>query len=236
MSPTGPEEGNGGLAPLQAALWGPPLPVDAPAVRAGAGPVAAPPARPDLSQLRRAALACTRCPLAAGRTQVVWGEGPEDARLMLVGEGPGATEDATGRPFVGAAGQLLDRILDAAGFARQEVYITNTVLCRPPGNRAPTDAEVEACRPYLQARLEVIRPDLVVLLGASAARAVLGPQTRISRDRGRVVDRNGQRFLATFHPAALLRDPSRKRAVWEDFQVARDLVRGRSAPDLRPRP
>lgn len=179
----------------------------------------------DLHALREAAQACTACPLAKTRHSVVFGEGDAHARLMFVGEAPGQQEDLAGRPFVGAAGQLLDRILEAAGIRREEVYITNTVMCRPPGNRVPTPEERAACRPFFAAKMAYVRPDLVVLLGATAAQSVLGPEIRITRDRGRIVERDGIRYLATFHPAALLRDPSKKRPVWLDIQRVRDLYR-----------
>ncbi|MDI3299524.1 MAG: uracil-DNA glycosylase [Bacillota bacterium] len=181
--------------------------------------------------MRGAALGCTYCPLRAGCRGVVFGEGDPAARLVLVGEGPGATEDELGRPFVGRAGELLDRILEAAGFPRPSVFITNVVMCRPPGNRTPSEAEMAACRPWLEAKLELIRPDLVVALGSTAARALVDPAARITRLRGQWVERRGRRILPTYHPAALLRDPSKKREVWSDFQAVRDAYRA-----LPPRP
>jgi len=179
----------------------------------------------DLGALRAAAQTCTACPLAKTRHTVVFGEGDERARLVFVGEAPGQQEDVAGRPFVGAAGQLLNRILEAAGIRREEVYITNTVMCRPPGNRVPTPEERAACRPFFTAKMAHIRPDLVVLLGATAAQSILGPDIRITRDRGRIVERDGIRYMPTFHPAALLRDPSKKRPMWLDIQRVRDLYR-----------
>jgi uracil-DNA glycosylase family 4 len=187
-----------------------------------------------LSVLRRQAAGCTACPLAQGRHSVVFGEGDPHARLMLVGEAPGQQEDEQGRPFVGAAGQLLDRILAAADIARGEVFITNTVMCRPPGNRVPTEEERATCRPYFDRKMALIRPRLVVLLGATAAQQVLGPDVRITRDRGRPVERDGVTYVPTFHPAALLRDPAKKRPVWEDMQRVRDMYR--SLPDAPPPP
>lgn len=178
-----------------------------------------------LAALRTRAQSCTACPLAERRSHVVFGEGDPGARLMFVGEAPGQQEDAQGRPFVGAAGQLLDRILEAAGIARDEVFITNTVMCRPPGNRVPTDEERATCRPFFDAKMAAIAPSIVVLLGATAAQAVLGPQIRITRDRGRVIERDGVRYVPTFHPAALLRDPAKKRPVWEDMKMVRDMYR-----------
>jgi uracil-DNA glycosylase family 4 len=179
----------------------------------------------DLSALRLRAESCRACPLSRGRNRVVFGEGDPHARLAFVGEAPGEQEDLQGRPFVGAAGQLLDRILAAAGIARSEVYITNTVMCRPPGNRVPTEEERAACRPFFDAKMRLIAPRIVVLLGATAAQSVLGPGVRITRDRGRAVEREGVTYVPTFHPAALLRDPSKKRPVWEDIQRVRDMYR-----------
>jgi DNA polymerase len=152
---------------------------------------------------------------------VVFGEGDPDATILLLGEGPGRTEDELGRPFVGTAGQLLDKILLAVGFSREEVYITNTVLCRPPGNRSPLPEEVAACRVWLDERLAVMDPRIIVCLGASAAQALIGSDLRITRDRGRWYRRGGARVMPTFHPAALLRDPSKKRDVWEDMKAVR---------------
>ena len=184
----------------------------------------------DLEALRREAMRCTACPLARTRTQVVFGEGNDKADLLFLGEAPGRQEDTQGRPFVGAAGQVLDRILAAADIARQEVYITNTVMCRPPGNRVPTPEERAACRPFLDAKIREIRPSIVVLLGATAAQSVLGPDLRISRDRGRILEEDGIRYMPTFHPAALLHDPSKKVPVWQDIQKVRDLYRGPGVP------
>ncbi len=178
-----------------------------------------------LSALGGVAQGCARCGLRAGCRGVVFGEGDAHARLCLIGEGPGATEDELGRPFVGRAGELLDRILAAAGFHREEVYISNVVLCRPPGNRIPTDDEISTCRPYLERRLELIAPDIVVLLGATPLRALLGPRARITQERGRWLRLDGRWVMPTYHPAYLLRNPSRKAEAWEDFQMVRDLHR-----------
>lgn len=175
-----------------------------------------------LEELAEEARACRRCGLRSGCRGVVFGEGDAGAAIMFVGEGPGATEDEMGRPFVGPAGQLLDRILAAAGFHRSDVYITNTVLCRPPGNRAPHPDEAAACREWFERRLAVIQPSIIVCLGASAAQALLGNELRITRDRGRWHDYRGIKAMPTFHPAALLRDPAKKRDVWEDIKAVRD--------------
>lgn len=195
-----------------------------------------------LQALAEAARACRRCGLRTGCRGVVFGEGDPEARIMFVGEGPGATEDELGRPFVGPAGRLLDRILAAAGFERGDVYITNTVLCRPPGNRAPHPDEAQACREWFERRLAIIRPAILVCLGASAARSLLGDDLRITRDRGRWHLYSGIRTMPTFHPAALLRDPSKKREVWDDIQAVRaeyerlgDSAAGYAVPPVRPR-
>lgn len=179
----------------------------------------------DLESLAAEAARCARCGLRSGCRGVVFGEGNPRAAVMLVGEGPGATEDELGRPFVGRAGELLDRILAAAGFRRAEVYITNVVMCRPPGNRTPTDAEMAACLPFLRAKLRLIRPRIVVCLGATAARALIHPAARITQVRGRWHVKDGVHVMPTYHPAALLRDPSKKRPAWEDFQMIRDKCR-----------
>lgn len=178
-----------------------------------------------LAELEALAAGCRRCQLRAGARQVVFGEGDPRACLMLVGEGPGATEDELGRPFVGRAGELLDRILAAAGFRRQEVYITNVVMCRPPGNRVPTDGEMASCLPYLRAKIRLIRPRVLVCLGSTAARALIHPRARITQVRGRWLERDGMAVTATYHPAALLRDPGKKRPVWEDFKKVREAYR-----------
>lgn len=174
-----------------------------------------------LAELATLALDCTTCGLRGGCTQVVFGEGDPRADIIFIGEGPGETEDQLGRPFVGRAGQLLDRILIASGFRREEVYIANVVKCRPPGNRQPTPAETGACLPWLEAQIRLIAPRFLVALGASAAQTLLDPKLRITAARGRWYDRDGIRCLPTFHPAALLRDMSKKRPVWEDMKKLR---------------
>lgn len=160
------------------------------------------------------------------------GEGNLRALLMLVGEAPGAREDELGRPFVGAAGELLNRILQAAGFKREEVYITNVVKCRPPGNRLPTPDEVQACRPYLEIQVELVSPKIIVCLGALATQVLIAPGARITRLRGQWIQKDGIYYLPTFHPAALLRDESKKRPVWEDFKRVRALYRELSTVQL----
>lgn len=180
----------------------------------------------DMEALEPLVRACARCGLRAGCTQVVFGDGNPRAKLMLIGEGPGGDEDRIGRPFVGRAGQLLDRILAACGFSRERhVYIANIVKCRPPGNRAPTEDERAACLPHLRAQLRIVNPPLVVLLGATALQALIDPKARITRMRGQWIEREGRLYMPTYHPAALLRNPSLKRDVWEDFKGVIDRYR-----------
>jgi DNA polymerase len=169
---------------------------------------------------------CTRCKLhALGRTQVVFGVGSPTARLMFVGEAPGADEDRLGEPFVGRAGQLLTKIIEAIGLTRADVYIANVIKCRPPGNRNPEPDEVGTCEPFLFEQIDIIRPRVIVALGTFAAHALLGTDAPISRLRGRVHDyRGGSTLIATFHPAFLLRSPERKRDVWEDMKKVRALL------------
>lgn len=176
-------------------------------------------------EIYQAVETCGACPLRAGCTQTVPGEGDPHAKLMLIGEGPGAEEDRQGRPFVGASGQLLDKMLAAIGLAREQVYIANIVKCRPPHNRVPAPDEAAACLPYLRAQTALIRPKVIVLLGATAARYTVSPDIRITRDRGKWVERKGIWMMPTFHPSALLRDPSLKRAAWVDFQAVRDKLK-----------
>jgi uracil-DNA glycosylase len=168
---------------------------------------------------------CTRCKLhTQGRRQIVFGVGNPDADLMFVGEAPGADEDVQGIPFVGRAGQLLTKIIEAIGLQRSDVYIANVIKCRPPGNRNPEQDEVETCEPFLFQQIDVIKPKVVVALGTFAARALLRTLDPISRLRGRVYDYRGAKLIPTFHPAYLLRNPSSKREVWEDMKLVRRLL------------
>ena len=171
-----------------------------------------------LEELKKTCLGCNLCQLRGGCARVVFGDGNSRARLMLIGEAPGADEDRAGIPFVGRAGQLLDRILTAAEIDREKVFITNIVKCRPPGNRIPLQPEVEACLPYLKKQIELIDPQIIVCLGALATKTLINKSAAITRDRGKWHNIDGRRVIATFHPAALLRDPSRKKDVWEDFK------------------
>ena len=164
---------------------------------------------------------CEQCGLCRGIHHKVPGQGDASADLMFIGEGPGADEDMQGLAFVGKAGQLLTKMIAAIGLRREQVYICNVVKCRPPENRVPTPQEAAACLPFLRQQFLLVRPKVIVLLGATAARAVLGDQTRITRDRGRWVEKKGVFFMPTYHPAALLRDESKKRDAWHDLQAIR---------------
>ncbi|MDX1578547.1 MAG: uracil-DNA glycosylase, partial [Gemmatimonadota bacterium] len=167
---------------------------------------------------------CTRCPLHASRENAVFGEGNPEARVVCVGEAPGAREDATGRPFVGRAGQLLDRLLKTIGLPRDSVYICNVLKSRPPGNRDPLPDEVAACSPYLVRQLALIRPEVVIAFGAFAARTLLETKSALGRLRGRVHEYAGYPVVVTYHPAALLRNPGWTRPTWEDLQIVRRLL------------
>jgi uracil-DNA glycosylase family 4 len=162
---------------------------------------------------------CRRCRLAAGRTHIVFGEGDPHAKLVFVGEGPGYEEDQQGRPFVGAAGQLLTKIIQAIGLSREQVYICNIVKSRPPGNRTPLPDEIEACAPFVERQIAAIKPDFICALGAVAAQRILRTTQPISRLRGRLHDYHGMKVLPTYHPAYLLRNPDKKRDVWEDMKL-----------------
>ncbi len=165
---------------------------------------------------------CTRCGLCEGRTQVVNTFGNPKARLMFVGEAPGADEDAQGKPFVGRAGQLLTKMIEAMGMKREEVIIGNVNRCRPPGNRQPTLEEAAICRPFLFREIAAIQPEIIVVMGNTALRNLLEVREGISRVRGKFQDFRGIKVMPTFHPAYLLRDPSKKRETWEDLKMVRD--------------
>jgi len=181
--------------------------------------------REALKELLMTARACRRCAeLAATRTTVVFGAGNADADLMFVGEAPGADEDIQGIPFVGRAGQLLTKIIEAINLSRNDVYIANVIKCRPPGNRNPEQDEVDTCEPFLFQQIDVIKPKVIVALGTFAARALLRTLDPISRLRGRVYDYRGAKLIPTFHPAFLLRNPASKREVWEDMKLVRKLL------------
>ena len=163
---------------------------------------------------------CTRCALHKGRNKLVFGDGNPAARLMFVGEGPGADEDAQGLPFVGKAGQLLNNMITAMGLKREEVYIANVVKCRPPGNRVPEQEEGATCSPFLFRQIDVVRPQVLVALGATAATWLLGARQPLAGLRGRVHAVRGTQLIVTYHPAYLLRDPRQKKEAWADLQIA----------------
>src|SRR5262245_41426858 len=168
---------------------------------------------------------CRRCKLCSlGRSQIVFGVGNPKARLMFVGEAPGEDEDKKGEPFVGRAGQLLTKIIEAIGMTRDQVYIANVIKCRPPGNRNPEPDEVASCEPFLFRQIDVIRPKVIVPLGKFAAQSLLKTMDPITRLRGRQFDYRGAVLIPTFHPAYLLRNPSAKREVWEDMKKVRGIL------------
>jgi uracil-DNA glycosylase len=200
-------------------------------VAADAGAAPAVPAADVLSSLRQEiGPDCTRCKLhTLGRRQVVFGVGSAQARLMFVGEAPGEDEDRQGEPFVGRAGQLLNKIIEAIGMTREQVYIANVIKCRPPGNRNPEPDEVETCEPFLFRQIAAIQPRVIVPLGKFATQSLLRTTEPITKLRGRVFEFRGASLLPTFHPAYLLRNPPAKREVWEDMKKVRDLLKASEA-------
>jgi DNA polymerase len=177
-----------------------------------------------LAALAREAGACERCRLSRGRSHVVFGTGDPNADLMFIGEGPGAEEDRQGLPFVGPAGELLNKIIQAIGLTRERVYIANVVKCRPPGNRDPQPDEAAACRPFLERQIDLVQPEVIVALGRVAAQALLGTDQPLGRMRGRWTTVRGVPTMVTYHPAALLRNAAWKRPTWEDMQLVRDRL------------
>lgn len=174
-----------------------------------------------LEAIRAELVECNRCPLATqGRHTIVFGDGDPNARLMFVGEGPGADEDAQGLPFVGRAGKLLNNMIAAMGLQRGEVYIANVVKCRPPGNRTPEPIEANTCMPFLWRQIDVIRPEVIVALGSTAATYLLGRKASLASLRGRIHNVRGCKLIVTYHPAYLLRDPRQKGEAWKDLQIA----------------
>ncbi len=189
---------------------------------------------PELLAVRTGLGDCRRCKLAGGRTTLVFGVGAPNAELMFVGEGPGADEDLQGEPFVGKAGQLLTRMIEAMGYRRDQVYIANVVKCRPPGNRNPEPDEIEACEPFLRAQIAAVRPKVIVALGKFAAHTLLRSTVPITRLRGTWSEYQGVKLMPTFHPAYLLRSPQEKSKAWEDLkQVLSALGRRPAPPDGR---
>ena len=167
---------------------------------------------------------CLKCDLSKGRTNVVFGRGNEKASLMFVGEGPGEQEDLKGQPFVGPAGKLLDLLLRAQGIKDEDYYIANIVKCRPPKNRVPTDEEANECIPYLRKQVAVIRPKIIVCLGATAMKYIIDPNAKITQIRGEWIERKGCSIMPTFHPAALLRDMSKKPLMWQDIKKVKQRL------------
>ncbi len=199
-------------------------PVETPAAQAPEAETVRAIAAETLEPVEAEALSCVACRLHETRTKVVFGVGNPDARLMFIGEGPGRDEDLQGEPFVGRAGQLLTKIIQAMGYQREDVYIANAVKCRPPQNRDPQADEVAACRHFLMRQVALVEPEIIVLLGRSAVGAVLGLSAPLSRLRGTFRDWNGAQVMCTYHPAYLLRTPSAKGLVWEDMQLVRDRL------------
>jgi len=167
---------------------------------------------------------CQRCKLCSTRTHIVFGSGNPKAKLVFVGEAPGADEDAQGLPFVGRAGQLLTKIIESISLSRQEVYICNVIKCRPPNNRFPEKDEIAACYPFLVRQLEVISPKVICCLGAAAAQTILKTKSSVGWIRGRFQDYRGAKLIVTYHPAYLLRNPDAKRVVWEDMKKIKALL------------
>lgn len=169
--------------------------------------------------LKREILNCHKCSLAKSRNNVIFGEGNSHAPVLIIGEAPGRDEDLQGRPFVGNSGQLLDKILDACGFNRtQHVFISNIIKCRPPGNRVPLPEEIEKCKPFLLQQIQIIDPKILILLGATALKNLVGPESKITKIRGNWINWENRLAMPVYHPSALLRNPGLKRDTWEDFK------------------
>ncbi len=179
----------------------------------------------ELKKLEEELRECTKCELCNGRTNVVFGTGSADAVLMFVGEAPGHYEDVQGEPFVGKAGQLLTKIIEAIDLARSDVYIANILKCRPPGNRNPNPNEIVMCSPHLIKQIEIIRPKIICALGTFAAQTLLDTTETIGKLRGKFFEYQGTKFLATYHPAYLLRNPNDKKKVWEDIKKVRNYLK-----------
>jgi DNA polymerase len=182
----------------------------------------------DLEAVRATVAGCTLCRLHTGRTQTVFSDGSPNARLMVVGEAPGANEDASGLPFVGAAGKLLDLMLASVGLSRRDsVYICNVIKCRPPGNRNPAPDEIAACSPFLRRQIELVEPEALLAVGSFSAQLLSGAEKPIGKLRGEVYSYEGVPLVITYHPAALLRNPGWSRAAWDDLQLLRQVMDGR---------
>ena len=177
-----------------------------------------------LKELRKELGDCKRCKLHRTRRTIVFGEGNEKATLMFIGEGPGYDEDVQGKPFVGRAGQLLTKIIESVNLSREEVYITNIIKCRPPQNRNPESDEIQSCHPFLMKQISVIQPKIICALGTFSAQTLLKTDTKITALRGKVYDLEGTKVIPTYHPAFLLRNPEKKREVWEDMKKIVELL------------
>jgi DNA polymerase len=182
-----------------------------------------------LEDIKKEVDRCKGCKLHSTRTNTVFGEGNPKAEIMFIGEAPGETEDLQGRPFVGRAGQLLDKIIEAMGYKRSDVYIANVVKSRPPGNRPPEADEVAACSPFLFRQINVVKPKVLVALGGTSLKCLFGDEAKISAMRGKFIDYRGVPLMPTFHPAYLLRNPAAKKEVWEDMKVVLTHL-GKKAP------
>jgi len=191
----------------------------------------APAAQESLEVIRADLGDCRRCKLSSSRKNIVFGSGNPRAELMFVGEAPGADEDDQGLPFVGRAGHLLTKIIEAMGMRRDEVFICNILKCRPPGNRNPEIDEIAACEPFLFRQIASVKPKVICALGAYGAQTLLRTTEAIGRLRGQLIDYRGAKLIATFHPAYLLRNPNEKRKVWEDMQVIRQYLRSLHRPE-----
>ena len=228
VATTGPTAQPPNLPTSQPSNWqrgAPPIPSE-PGIRVDAvqGSAAAPSPWGSLDDVARAIASCRSCLLCEGRKNTVPGEGSPTARLLFVGEGPGQTEDETGRPFVGRAGELLTQIIEAVGLKRDDVFICNAVKCRPPQNRKPLPDEMAACRPFLERQIDLVKPAVIVALNASAAEALLSSRESLGRLRNRVHSYRGIPLVVTYHPAALLRNPNWKKPTWDDIRIARQLL------------
>ena len=175
-------------------------------------------------ELEESIIKCTKCKLCENRTNIVFGEGKKDTKIMFIGEGPGADEDKDGIPFVGKAGKLMDQALIGLGIKREELYITNIVKCRPPSNRNPEQDELEACLNYLRNQVILIKPQIIVLLGSIALKNILGNEYSITSSRGKWIERKGIYYMPTWHPAALLRDENKKIEFWRDLKEVKDKI------------
>jgi DNA polymerase len=211
----------------QTTVTGPPIRPPAPTLSLFEAPPTKPSGPETLEQIRADLGDCRRCKLAGGRKTIVFGEGNAHAELVFVGEGPGADEDEQGLPFVGRAGQLLNRMIQVIGMKREEVYICNVVKCRPPGNRTPEKDEIETCSPFLFRQLEAIKPRLICCLGAPAVKTILGIKEGITRIHGQFYDFGTSKALATVHPAYVLRNPREEKILREDFEKIREFLKGK---------